>query len=70
MSYMEIAQKLMEKVSKEGEIDNGMSNELFSSFNDTKIWSPFDIDCAMPNSSFHIAKINSNLSTINVDTEY
>ena len=68
-SYTNVAEKLMESVSYEGEIENAMSNNLFSSFNDPKIWSPFDLDCAIPNSSFYIARINSNLTISNVNTD-
>ena len=67
MNYIDIAKRLIGNVSDEGKIEDGMSNQLFSSFNDSNIWSPFDIDCAMPESSFYIAKLNSNLSPINVD---
>lgn len=67
MSYTFIAQKLLPNVSDEGEIEVKMSNRLFSSFNDQDIWTPIEIDCAMPKSSFYIAKVKSNLSLININ---
>lgn len=71
MSYIEIAQILKENVSDEGVMDNKikMANRLFSSFNDPKIWSPISIDCAMPMSSFYIAKLTSKLSPININDD-
>ena len=59
--------KVLERVSKEGEIENIMSDELFSSFYDSNIWTTFDIDCAMPLSSFYIANLNSILPPNNAN---
>lgn len=59
----------MAGVSDEGEIENGMSTLLFASFYNPKVWSPIDIDCAMPKSSFYIAKLNSHLSPMNVNED-
>lgn len=44
-----------------------MSNLLFASFNDPNVWSSINIDCSMPNSSFYISKINSQLTLINAN---
>ena len=68
MSFIDIAQQLLENVSDEGQINDETSNLLFSSFNDSNVWSPIDIDCAMPKSSFYHAKINSKLSPISVNS--
>lgn len=68
MSFQEIVDQLIEKISDEGVIENETSSLLFSSFNDPNVWSKMNLLCAMPNSSFYIAKIDSKLTPTKVDS--
>ena len=67
MTFLDIAEQLIANVNDDGEIVNSRSHQIFSSFNDPNIWSPMDIDCAIPNSSFYITKLSAELNPININ---
>ncbi len=66
MSFANIVHQIKSNVDTDGHISDAMSQQLFATFPDSNIWSPFDIDCAIPYSSFYITKLTVDLNPISI----